>query len=198
MINRQRMGITSMRWNGGVFIPTMFEDGMLFSPWKPTASPHHRNTLRMFDTCNWWKNSFLEPSNLIVDCWHFAQPTECRFLALACWSETSAATPGRKSISTPTAHPITCCPPPRITARATAATSSTSGRPPLDRMRSASPRTQPSSKASLPTIGLVRAAATSRPIKNVMIAIYNISRPGSVRAHPPFLHPRLAATRQIR
>ena len=41
--------------------PDNFEDGMQYLTLEAYLHPHTiANTLRMFDTCNWWENSFLD------------------------------------------------------------------------------------------------------------------------------------------
>jgi len=58
--NRQRMGIKlneMEKWN---IHPDNFEDGMLYLTLEAYLHPRTiSNTIRMFDTCNWWENSFL-------------------------------------------------------------------------------------------------------------------------------------------
>ena len=59
--NRQRMGIKLVEMEKWGLHPDNFEDGMLYLTLE--AYLHHRtiaNTLKMFDTCNWWENSFLD------------------------------------------------------------------------------------------------------------------------------------------
>jgi hypothetical protein len=59
--NRQRMGLKlneMEKWN---IHPDNFEDGMLYLTLEAYLHPRTiANTLQMFDTCNWWENSFLE------------------------------------------------------------------------------------------------------------------------------------------
>jgi hypothetical protein len=58
--NRQRMGIKldeMEKWN---IHPDNFEDGLLYLTLEAYLHPRTIvNTLRMFDLCNWWENSFL-------------------------------------------------------------------------------------------------------------------------------------------
>jgi hypothetical protein len=58
--NHQRMGIKLDEMEKWGIHPDNFEDGMLYLTLE--AYLHSRtiaNTLKMFDTCNWWENSFL-------------------------------------------------------------------------------------------------------------------------------------------
>jgi hypothetical protein len=58
--NRQRMGIKLAEMEKWGIHPDNFEDGMLYLTLEAYIHPRTiSNTLRMFDTCNWWENSFL-------------------------------------------------------------------------------------------------------------------------------------------
>jgi hypothetical protein len=58
--NRQRMGIQLNEMERWVIHPDNFEDGMLYLTLEAYLHPRTiANTLRMFDICNWWENSFL-------------------------------------------------------------------------------------------------------------------------------------------
>ncbi|MGE5375190.1 MAG: hypothetical protein ACM3XO_09045, partial [Bacteroidota bacterium] len=58
--NRQRMGIRLAEMEKWGLHPDNFEDGMLYLTLEAYLHPRTiANTLRMFDTCNWWQNSFL-------------------------------------------------------------------------------------------------------------------------------------------
>lgn len=58
--NRQRMGIKLSEMEKWGLHPNNFEDGMLYLTLEAYLHPHTiANTIRMFDTCNWWDNSFL-------------------------------------------------------------------------------------------------------------------------------------------
>ena len=58
--NRQRMGIKLSEMEKWDIHPDNFEDGMLYLTLEAYLHPRTiANTLRMFDTCNWWENSFL-------------------------------------------------------------------------------------------------------------------------------------------
>ena len=58
--NRQRMGIQLAEMEKWGIHPDDFEDGMLYLTLEAYIHPRTiSNTLRMFDTCNWWENSFL-------------------------------------------------------------------------------------------------------------------------------------------
>ena len=59
--NRQRMGIKLDEMEKWGIHPNNFEDGMLYLTLEAYLHPRTiANTLRMFDTCNWWENSFLQ------------------------------------------------------------------------------------------------------------------------------------------
>ena len=59
--NRQRMGIKLAEMEKWDFHPDNFEDGMLYLTLEAYLHPRTiANTLKMFDTCNWWENSFLD------------------------------------------------------------------------------------------------------------------------------------------
>lgn len=59
--NRQRMGIKLDEMEKWDLHPDNFEDGMLYLTLEAYLHPRTiANTLRMFDTCNWWENSFLD------------------------------------------------------------------------------------------------------------------------------------------
>ena len=59
--NRQRMGIKLDEMEKWGIHPDNFEDGMLYLTLEAYLHPRTiANTLRMFDTCNWWENSFLQ------------------------------------------------------------------------------------------------------------------------------------------
>jgi hypothetical protein len=59
--NRQRMGIKLAEMKKWGIHPDNFEDGMLYLTLEAYLHPKTiANTLRMFDTCNWWENSFLD------------------------------------------------------------------------------------------------------------------------------------------
>jgi hypothetical protein len=58
--NRQRMGIKLAEMEKWGIHPDNFEDGMLYLTLEAYLHPRTiDNTIRMFDTCNWWENSFL-------------------------------------------------------------------------------------------------------------------------------------------
>jgi hypothetical protein len=58
--NRQRMGIKLKEMEKWGIHPDNFEDGMLYLTLEAYLHPRTiANTLRMFDICNWWENSFL-------------------------------------------------------------------------------------------------------------------------------------------
>lgn len=58
--NRQRMGIKLSEMETWGIHPDNFEDGMHYLTLEAYIHPRTiANTLRMFDTCNWWENSFL-------------------------------------------------------------------------------------------------------------------------------------------
>jgi len=58
--NRQRMGIQLSEMERWGIRPDNFEDGMHYLTLEAYLHPRTiANTLRMFDTCNWWENSFL-------------------------------------------------------------------------------------------------------------------------------------------
>jgi hypothetical protein len=58
--NRQRMGIKLNDMEKWGIHPDNFEDGMLYLTLEAYLHPRTIvNTLRMFDTCSWWENSFL-------------------------------------------------------------------------------------------------------------------------------------------
>lgn len=58
--NRQRMGIKLDEMEKWGIHPDNFEDGMLYLTLEAYLHPKTiANTLRMFDLCNWWENSFL-------------------------------------------------------------------------------------------------------------------------------------------
>lgn len=58
--NRQRMGIRLEEMERWGIHPDNFEDGMLYLTMEAYLHPRTiQNTLRMFDICNWWENSFL-------------------------------------------------------------------------------------------------------------------------------------------
>jgi hypothetical protein len=58
--NRQRMGIKLAEMEKWGLHPDNFEDGMLYLTLEAYLHPRTiANTIRMFDTCNWWENSFL-------------------------------------------------------------------------------------------------------------------------------------------
>jgi hypothetical protein len=60
-VNRQRMGIQLDEMECWGIHPDNFEDGMLYLTLEAYLHPRTiANTLRMFDTCNWWENSFLD------------------------------------------------------------------------------------------------------------------------------------------
>jgi hypothetical protein len=59
--NRQRMGIKLREMEKWGLKPDNFEDGMLYLTLEAYLHPRTIvNTLKMFDTCNWWDNSFLD------------------------------------------------------------------------------------------------------------------------------------------
>ncbi len=59
--NKQRMGIRLAEMEKWGLHPDNFEDGMLCLTLEAYLHPRTiRNTLRMFDICNWWDNSFLD------------------------------------------------------------------------------------------------------------------------------------------
>ena len=58
--NKQRMGIKLSEMEKWGLHPDNFEDGMLYLTLEAYLHPRTiTNTIRMFDTCNWWENSFL-------------------------------------------------------------------------------------------------------------------------------------------
>jgi len=58
--NRQRMGIRLSEMEKWGIRPDNFEDGMQYLTLEAYLHPRTIvNTLRMFDICNWWENSFL-------------------------------------------------------------------------------------------------------------------------------------------
>lgn len=58
--NRQRMGVKLDEMEKWGIHPDNFEDGMLYLTLEAYLHPKTiANTLRMFDLCNWWENSFL-------------------------------------------------------------------------------------------------------------------------------------------
>ncbi|MBI5353951.1 MAG: hypothetical protein HZB50_15015 [Chloroflexi bacterium] len=58
--NRQRMGIKLNEMEKWGLHPDNFEDGMLYLTLEAYLHPRTiANTIKMFDTCNWWENSFL-------------------------------------------------------------------------------------------------------------------------------------------
>jgi hypothetical protein len=58
--NRQRMGIKLSEMEKWGLHPDNFEDGMLYLTLEAYLHPKTiANTIHMFDTCNWWDNSFL-------------------------------------------------------------------------------------------------------------------------------------------
>ncbi|MFZ5857983.1 MAG: hypothetical protein ACOYZ6_14230 [Chloroflexota bacterium] len=60
--NRQRMGIKLAEMEKWGIHPNNFEGGMLYLTLEAYLHPKTiSNTIRMFDTCNWWENSFLSP-----------------------------------------------------------------------------------------------------------------------------------------
>ena len=60
--NKQRMGIKLAEMEKWGIHPDNFEDGMLYLTLEAYLHPKTiSNTIRMFDTCNWWENSFLSP-----------------------------------------------------------------------------------------------------------------------------------------
>ena len=59
--NRQRMGIKLAEMEKWDIHPDNFEDGMHYLTLEAYLHPKTiANTIRMFDTCNWWENSFLD------------------------------------------------------------------------------------------------------------------------------------------
>jgi len=59
--NRQRMGIRIEEMERWGLRPDNFEDGMLYLTLEAYLHPRTiTNTMRMFDVCNWWDNSFLD------------------------------------------------------------------------------------------------------------------------------------------
>jgi len=59
--NKQRMGIKLNEMEKWGIHPNNFEDGMLYLTLEAYLHPLTiANTLKMFDTCNWWENSFLD------------------------------------------------------------------------------------------------------------------------------------------
>ncbi len=59
--NRQRMGIKVAEMEKWGLHPDNFEDGMLYLTLEAYLHPKTIvNTIRMFDTCNWWENAFLD------------------------------------------------------------------------------------------------------------------------------------------
>lgn len=60
--NKQRMGIKLSEMEKWGIHPDNFEDGMHYLTLEAYLHPKTiSNTIRMFDTCNWWENSFLSP-----------------------------------------------------------------------------------------------------------------------------------------
>ena len=58
--NKQRMGIELDEMEKWGLYPDKFEDGMLYLTLEAYLHPRTiANTLKMFDACNWWENSFL-------------------------------------------------------------------------------------------------------------------------------------------
>jgi hypothetical protein len=58
--NRQRMGIKLAEMEKWGMRPDNFEDGMLYLTLEAYLHPRTIvNTVRMFEACNWWENSFL-------------------------------------------------------------------------------------------------------------------------------------------
>jgi hypothetical protein len=58
--NKQRMGIKLAEMGKWGIHPDNFEDGMLYLTLEAYLHPKTiANTIRMFDICNWWENSFL-------------------------------------------------------------------------------------------------------------------------------------------
>ena len=58
--NRQRMGIKLAEMEKWGIRPDNFEDGMVYLTLEAYLHPRTiTNTIRMFDICNWWENSFL-------------------------------------------------------------------------------------------------------------------------------------------
>ncbi len=85
-VSRQRMGIKLDEMERWDIHPDNFEDGMLYLTLEAYLHPRTiANTLRMFDTCNWWENSFLDSFKRyrrllrFMDVIH-ALPTLARFL----------------------------------------------------------------------------------------------------------------------
>jgi hypothetical protein len=59
--HRQRMGIKLDEMEKWDIHPDNFDDGMLYLTLEAYLHPRTiTNTLKMFDTCNWWENSFLD------------------------------------------------------------------------------------------------------------------------------------------
>ncbi|MGD8405617.1 MAG: hypothetical protein PVJ21_18305 [Anaerolineales bacterium] len=59
--NRQRIGIKLAEMEKWGLHPDNFEDGMLYLTLEAYLHPRTiANTLEMFNTCNWWENSFLD------------------------------------------------------------------------------------------------------------------------------------------
>lgn len=59
--NRQKMGIQLAEMEKWGLKPDNFEDGMHYLTLEAYLHPKTiANTMRMFDTCNWWENSFLD------------------------------------------------------------------------------------------------------------------------------------------
>ncbi len=59
--NKQRMGIKLSEMEKWDIHPNNFEDGMHYLTLEAYLHPKTiANTIRMFDTCNWWENSFLD------------------------------------------------------------------------------------------------------------------------------------------
>lgn len=59
--NKQRMGIKLSEMEKWGIHPDNFEDGMHYLTLEAYLHPKTiANTIRMFDTCNWWENSFLD------------------------------------------------------------------------------------------------------------------------------------------
>jgi hypothetical protein len=60
IVNKQRMGIRLVEMEKWGLYPDNFEDGMLYLTLEAYLHPRTiANTIRMFDRCNWWENSFL-------------------------------------------------------------------------------------------------------------------------------------------
>jgi hypothetical protein len=85
-VNQQRMGIRLDEMERWDIHPDNFEDGMLYLTLEAYLHPRTiANTLRMFDVCNWWENSFLDAFKPYRGLLRFlgglgALPTLARFL----------------------------------------------------------------------------------------------------------------------